>query len=148
MTVGEVAASIIGKNGALGRSERLQHRSTDQIDGTGGPQGLPKSSDRPPGGCHGRGLADGDLDHRSLYVRRACDGTRHRTVYLRSQRWSPPVAIVISAAFWTWLWGPVGLLMSTADPLPGRVGTPRRSSAIHRHHAGRPAGGLPTHAYR
>jgi hypothetical protein len=35
MTVGEAAASIIGKNGALGRSERLQHRSTDQIDGTG-----------------------------------------------------------------------------------------------------------------
>ena len=24
-----------------------------------------------------------------------------------------PVAIVISAAFWTWLWGPLGLLMST-----------------------------------
>src|SRR5512140_1645881 len=24
-----------------------------------------------------------------------------------------PVAIVVSAAFWTWLWGPLGLLMST-----------------------------------
>ena len=24
-----------------------------------------------------------------------------------------PVAIVVSAAFWTWLWGPLGLLLST-----------------------------------
>ena len=24
-----------------------------------------------------------------------------------------PVAVVVSAAFWTWLWGPLGLLMST-----------------------------------
>ena len=33
-------------------------------------------------------------------------------IYGRSAGLSP-VAIVISAAFWTWLWGPLGLLMST-----------------------------------
>ena len=33
-------------------------------------------------------------------------------VYGRSAGLSP-VAIVVSAAFWTWLWGPLGLLMST-----------------------------------
>jgi predicted PurR-regulated permease PerM len=33
-------------------------------------------------------------------------------IYGRSAGLSP-VAVVISAAFWTWLWGPLGLLMST-----------------------------------
>ena len=33
-------------------------------------------------------------------------------IYGRSAGLSP-VAIVVSAAFWTWLWGPLGLLMST-----------------------------------
>jgi predicted PurR-regulated permease PerM len=33
-------------------------------------------------------------------------------IYDRSAGLSP-VAIVISAAFWTWLWGPLGLLMAT-----------------------------------
>ena len=28
-------------------------------------------------------------------------------------RGSPPIAVVISATFWTWLWGTVGLVLST-----------------------------------
>ena len=75
-------------------------------------------------------------------------------IYGRSAGLSP-VAIVIAAAFWTWLWGPLGLLMST--PLTLCLVVLARHvdrSAVHRHHARRPAGvdaatgGLPADADR
>ena len=64
-----------------------------------------------------------------------------------------PVAVVMAAAFWTWLWGPVGLLLSTPLTLC-LVGTRplRRAIEIPRHHSRQssradPAGEfLPAHA--
>ena len=43
-----------------------------------------------------------------------------------------PVAIVIAASFWTWLWGPVGLLLSTpSDSVSGRSCSPCRKTPVH-----------------
>ena len=65
-----------------------------------------------------------------------------------------PVAIILSASFWTWLWGPVGLVLATPHGLSRCHRTPCRSSQVPRHHARRPTAvdaapiGLPTNAGR
>ena len=40
-----------------------------------------------------------------------------------------PVSVVVAATFWTWLWGPIGLIMSTPlTPLPRRARPPRQAA--------------------
>ena len=51
-------------------------------------------------------------------------------IYGRSAGLSP-VAIVLSAAFWAWLWGPLGLLMYSSYTLLSCIGAACRSIAIH-----------------
>ena len=42
-----------------------------------------------------------------------------------------PFSVNVAAAFWTWLWGPIGLILSTPpDALPGRSWPARRAAAI------------------
>ena len=66
-----------------------------------------------------------------------------------------PVAIILSASFWTWLWGPVGLVLAT--PLTVClvvIGRHVDRTQVPRHHARRPTSidaastGLPTDAGR
>jgi predicted PurR-regulated permease PerM len=34
-----------------------------------------------------------------------------------------PLAVIIAAIFWTWIWGPIGLIISTTpDAVPGCAG--------------------------
>ncbi|HEY6735456.1 MAG TPA: AI-2E family transporter [Roseiarcus sp.] len=51
-----------------------------------------------------------------------------------------PVAIIVAASFWTWLWGPVGLVLATPLTMSCGRGTARRPIAVSRHHAGQSAG--------
>ena len=49
-----------------------------------------------------------------------------------------PIAVIASTVFWTWLWGPLGLLARHADDrLPRRARPPRRGSRVPRRAAGR-----------
>jgi hypothetical protein len=41
------------------------------------------------------------------------------TLALRSRTGLSPLAIIVAAIFWAWLWGPLGLVLSTLDGLPG-----------------------------
>ena len=66
-----------------------------------------------------------------------------------------PVAIVLAASFWTWLWGPLGLAsVDATNPLSCRTRQACRSIAVHRRHVGRStctnaaAGRLPADAHR
>jgi predicted PurR-regulated permease PerM len=43
------------------------------------------------------------------------------------------VALLVAIAFWTWLWGPIGLLLATAAHGPfGRARQIRATTRIHR----------------
>ena len=66
-----------------------------------------------------------------------------------------PFAVVVAATFWTWLWGPIGLILSTPMTLCLVVmGTARQTVGVPRRHARRQAGThlggkfLPAHARR
>ena len=51
------------------------------------------------------------------------------------------VALMVSVAFWTWLWGPLGLLHGdAADGLPGGAGQARSRAGVPRHADVRRAG--------
>ena len=50
-----------------------------------------------------------------------------------------PISVVVAAIFWSWLWGPIGLILSTpADPVPGGAGAARAAAGIPRCDARRP----------
>ena len=58
-----------------------------------------------------------------------------------SQTGLSPLAIVLAAIIWTWLWGPMGLLaFDAADRLSGRLGPPRPTVCLSQRAAGERSG--------
>ena len=58
-----------------------------------------------------------------------------------------PLSVVVAAIFWSWIWGPVGLVVSTPlDPVSGGGGPPRQGAAVAGYHARRRPGAHPARA--
>ena len=52
-----------------------------------------------------------------------------------------PLSVVVAAIFWSWIWGPVGLVAVDAlDPVSGGDGPSRQGAAVAGHHARRQPG--------
>ena len=105
--------------------------------------------------CRKPALVDGGLDARPLRCRRIDHGAVHRAYGLWHSMGLSPVAVVIAAIFWSWWWGPLGLIMSTPLTLCLVVlGPARRPSGVPRRTAWGSTSAdadrklLPTHASR